>query len=106
MGSPLERVRITLQANSLSAPSALRSSATITVTSTKNGVLYNDTVSSNGVTIAKVEPNDTYTVEASSVNGYITPSSQSFTAEIAGVNNVIVDYTESDLTNAIVSAES
>ena len=106
MGSPLERVRITLQANSLSAPSALRSSATITVTSTKSGVLYNDTVSSNGVTIAKVEPNDTYTVEASSVNGYVAPSSQSFTAEIAGVNNVIVDYTESDLTNATVSAES
>ena len=103
MGTPLERVRVVLRMNASSAPSALRSAAVITITSAKSGTLFSGTVDGDSVTLAKVEPGDTYTVEADDVSGYITPQTQTFTAELANVNDVTVNYIDSDLSHATVS---
>ena len=97
MGTPLERVRISVQSNQTTGLNALRQAATIKVTSAKSGVLYNGTIEGDSVTV-KVEPGDTYTVEGSSVSGYGTPATQTYTAELEGQRTVTMTYSQTAVT--------
>lgn len=100
---PVERVRVILKSDQISAPNELRNLAVIKITSTKNGIIYNNTVPSDSITLAKVDPDDTYTIEAGNVVGYIAPLSQSFTAEISGLNEAVVNYTDVNLAHSVVT---
>ena len=103
LGTPLERVRVALRMNASSAPSSLRNAVTITITSTKGGTLFSGHVDGDSVTLAKVEPGDTYTVSASDVEGYATPQSITATAEYEGLSTITLDYTQTSWNIVVAS---
>lgn len=84
IGSALERVTLSV------IPQALRSSAVVTLRSAKSGVLFQGTVAD--VQTVKVEPGDTYTVECSDVDGFITPESTEYTAQYEGERSITLTY--------------
>lgn len=105
MGTPLERVTINLSANANLA--ALRSAApTVTVTSTKSaGTIFSQAWTGDALKL-KVEPGDTYTVSVEEVEGFATPASQTYDAELEGVNNITFNYATVEWSVAITSNQS
>ena len=105
MGTPLERVTINLSANANLA--ALRSAApTVTVTSTKSaGTIFSQAWTGDALKL-KVEPGDTYTVSVEEVEGFATPASQTYDAELEGVNSITFNYATVEWSVAITSNQS
>ena len=114
MGTPLEKLTLSVTSNNASVESSLRSSAVITVIDENQNEIFRGTLPQ--AKTLQLFPGVSYTVTAAAVTGYITPQSQTFTAEYEGIRSIQMQYDttvltvtlssdtgEADLSNVIVT---
>ena len=106
-GSPdmREKVHISLSSNQ-SQPDASLIGATVTVTDTTLEQVVLDTVWDGQELLARVTASSDYTVAVGDVEGYATPTAQTFTASAQGERNVEMAYNACLLTVTLDSNQA